>query len=232
MENVVSGLPSLLKTSKQVEEATKLLTTLFSEVGNVKSAIVALRTDVQHLQKRLDISTSGQVDQLKSEFSVVETWEWRNTVVELPGFSEVAVVWNPRRVERGRGFGGIRVWVKQGNSTHVEVELIDEAHQFVVLRLHGKKPSFLIVSYFAPHGSPVYENADTDPFMCLTSTVVKYQELGLVWLVSDFNSRVSNGQNTGLGDDGAGWRTEVLEATWPRESEDREHNRFAEMFYV
>ncbi|KAL3693852.1 hypothetical protein R1sor_007503 [Riccia sorocarpa] len=137
-----------------------------------------------------------------------------------------------RTSARGQGFGGIRVWARESKVTKVEVQYTDVLKQFVVLRVTSKNQhAFLIITYFAPPGAPIYANSvDESPYVALTSEVAKCQQTGPVILVGDFNCRISSAQREDLGDHGAGWRTENTMDPWKRTSEDKECNQFANGF--
>ncbi|KAL3677229.1 hypothetical protein R1sor_027177 [Riccia sorocarpa] len=116
--------------------------------------------------------------------------------------------------------------------TEVSEEKKDEQNQFIILRLKGRTgQAFLFITYFAPAGAPVYVGTDAeDPFGVLTREVTRYKEVGPVFLVGDFNSRISAAQGEVLQDNGAGWSDDTVPAQWTRTSEDVETNRFADAF--
>ncbi|KAL3696402.1 hypothetical protein R1sor_010478 [Riccia sorocarpa] len=97
---------------------------------------------------------------------LAETWETSDiSSVDFPGFTLVTSVWNKKRTNRGRGFGGLTAWVRMGIGLDVNVHHIDKRNQFFVLRIQLKKrspPMFFVFCYFAPFGAPVYKELHED----------------------------------------------------------------------
>ncbi|KAL3677257.1 hypothetical protein R1sor_027205 [Riccia sorocarpa] len=159
----------------------------------------------------------------------VETWETSATVLEFPGFVHLTSLWNPKQFLRGRGYGGIAVWVRSTITTMVTVEYADARKQFLCLRLSSHwEPAFLVVAYFAPRGSPVYANLDSDPFLDITRVILRLRDEGAVWILGDFNSRVGVKQGLDLPDTGVSFKTE--DTCWQRISEDGERNGMTDAF--
>ncbi|KAL3696399.1 hypothetical protein R1sor_010475 [Riccia sorocarpa] len=163
---------------------------------------------------------------------LAETWETgEQSKVDIIHFTRLTSVWNHKG--RGRGHGGIAVWVRQGLRLAVSVEKLDTNKQFIVLRVQGRNrrpPVFVVAVYFAPQGAPVYAKYETasDPFHELSKTVTTLQEAGVVYVLGDFNSRIGNWQ-TEVHEDTAVWRSGDTEP-WTRVSADSGINGFAEYF--
>ncbi|KAL3687818.1 hypothetical protein R1sor_014127 [Riccia sorocarpa] len=83
---------------------------------------------------------------------ILETWEEAEAaVVELPGFTRIASLWNKKRFVKGRGYGGLAVWIREKLLLEVTVCFADPKKQFICLRLsNGDAPTFLVAAYFAP----------------------------------------------------------------------------------
>ncbi|KAL3693536.1 hypothetical protein R1sor_007187 [Riccia sorocarpa] len=134
---------------------------------------------------------------------------------------------------KGRGFGGIAIWSREGLSAQVCIEVEDPGKQYLALWVvDGGISSFLMAVYFAPWGAKIYGGAQSESlFMGLTQTVLKLRDIGPVYILGDFNSRVGSFQGTELPEDGdTGWRRRNEDASWQRRSVDQEQNRFAEFF--
>ncbi|KAL3683255.1 hypothetical protein R1sor_001277 [Riccia sorocarpa] len=112
---------------------------------------------------------------------LVETWDQRDSIVELPGFDRVTSVWNQRKAGRGRGYGGIGVWARKNLPFQLEV----------------------------------------------VKEIIRLREIGSVWAVSDFNSRIGTAQESSSSD-GAIWRTDENLKDWSWVS--AESNRFSGYF--
>ncbi|KAL3687804.1 hypothetical protein R1sor_014113 [Riccia sorocarpa] len=140
--------------------------------------------------------------------TLVETWVWKESVFNLPGFVNLISVWNPKRMAKGRGFGGIAVWIRESLSSTVTVEVVDVLKQFIILRLdRSKQTSFLVVAYYAPAGAPIYAAGDGgSPFMALSRLIIEFQEKGRVFVVGDFNSRSGLAQGEAPGGDMQIWQ--------------------------
>ncbi|KAL3677226.1 hypothetical protein R1sor_027174 [Riccia sorocarpa] len=87
---------------------------------------------------------------------LTETWEEAKTVLDIPNFRCVKSVWNARKGRKGRGHGGIAIWICEGLNIETYVEHVDTKNQFVCIKLiAGNESGFIITSYFAPAGAPV-----------------------------------------------------------------------------
>ncbi|KAL3683248.1 hypothetical protein R1sor_001270 [Riccia sorocarpa] len=162
---------------------------------------------------------------------LVETWEYTpESRVAFEGFSRVTSVWNKKK-QKGRGFGGLTVWSKDGLGIEITVEVLDPRKQFVGLRLHGTRveESFLMISYFAPWKATVYAHLDEDgdPFLALTKEVLRLGELGPIWVVGDFNARIGDAQSFELE---PGFNRSSTHDGWERSSLDLSSNRLSEQF--
>ncbi|KAL3700657.1 hypothetical protein R1sor_018679 [Riccia sorocarpa] len=166
--------------------------------------------------------------------TLVETWDTSdNTVAEIDGFTRVASLWNPKRFSKGRGFGGLAVWVRNGINTIVTVEKADTRKQFLCCRIADNDTSvFLVLCYFAPMGSPVYSSNDTDPFLELSRTVIDLRDWGPVLVIGDFNSRTGTSQGLILPDPGGVIRQSSETEVWTRESAETGSNSMADSFYI
>ncbi|KAL3687811.1 hypothetical protein R1sor_014120 [Riccia sorocarpa] len=108
--------------------------------------------------------------------------------------------------------------------------------QFLCLKLFTKKcatPAFLFVAYYAPLGAPIYQRLGSgeDPLSALTEAVIAVHELGPVWVVGDFNSRVGDAQSLELNEEGvAVWRNFNADESWCRSAEDKGRNGMSEFF--
>ncbi|KAL3693684.1 hypothetical protein R1sor_007335 [Riccia sorocarpa] len=167
---------------------------------------------------------------------LVETWEiGENSLVELPNFTFVTSVQNWRKCERGRGFGGVAIWLRNGVDLTVTVDHKDPLKQFICLRVSMKLTGtigFLFACYFAPAGALVYSRrGEESPFMALTEYISKVDGRGPVWVFGDFNSRIqtTQGENQSSPED-LSWRRQVEEEKWARVSEDVGSNSFAPAF--
>ncbi|KAL3700016.1 hypothetical protein R1sor_018038 [Riccia sorocarpa] len=159
----------------------------------------------------------------------VETWEFNGEAcVEIPGFMRVAIVWNKKRFQKERGFGGLAVWCRNRLGIKVTVEHVDPRNQFICVQLHdGRSKGFLIFTYFAPLGSPAYEALETgaDPLFNLTQKICRWNEMGPIWLARDFNSRSMSMQGEAVQEPGRElWRQDGSSEVWERESEDEGRN--------
>ncbi|KAL3687769.1 hypothetical protein R1sor_014078 [Riccia sorocarpa] len=161
----------------------------------------------------------------------VETWEWQESEMVISGFSKVCSVWNQRRFARGRGFGGLGVWMRESTRMQVELYMVDSLKQFLVLKITANGSSaFFIITYFAPAGAAVYEScSETNPFLLLSKEIIRLQELGPVWVVGDFISRGGEVQG-GAASDTSIWRCDNDSEVWARSSDDSGKNRFIAHF--
>ncbi|KAL3677269.1 hypothetical protein R1sor_027217 [Riccia sorocarpa] len=65
---------------------------------------------------------------------LVETWEtMEDGLPALPEFTLVTSVWNKRKGERGRGFGGVAAWIRDGIDLKAMVEHKGTLNQFICL---------------------------------------------------------------------------------------------------
>ncbi|KAL3677271.1 hypothetical protein R1sor_027219 [Riccia sorocarpa] len=115
-----------------------------------------------------------------------ETWECsEENLVDLPGFVRKASVWNSKRYVKGRGYGGLVVWAREGLMMEVEVAHLDPRKQFVSIRLNERGSiSFLVFAYFAPSGSHVYRNLEgEETFLGITNELIKLRDVGPTWIM-------------------------------------------------
>ncbi|KAL3686391.1 hypothetical protein R1sor_008965 [Riccia sorocarpa] len=167
--------------------------------------------------------------------ALTETWSRQEELgVTFTGFTCLASVWNQKRGSRGRGFGGVAVWVKDGLEADIQVEHTDPLNQFLCLKLQNNHAvSFLLVAYFAPWGSPVCKTreCDSSPFLGISKIIQKIKGKGPIWVLGDFNSRVGWFQNPDLPQEGSSHRVrETAPACWDRWSDDDGRNQMADRF--
>ncbi|KAL3681106.1 hypothetical protein R1sor_024062 [Riccia sorocarpa] len=167
--------------------------------------------------------------------AMVETWCTNDVQLEIPAFSMVTSVWNKKVKNRGRGYGGIAVWVRGGLGIKTTVEAVDTHKQFVCVRVENADQrlgtSFLVFTYFAPPGAAIYGRLGSSdrPFSSLMKLLFNLHCKGPVWLLGDFNSRTNDAQGVALGTlGGPEWR--LCEDSWTRCSEDSGHNGHTEYF--
>ncbi|KAL3696381.1 hypothetical protein R1sor_010457 [Riccia sorocarpa] len=263
VQNVASDLVQVKHSIEELKSRMLVLERRFDNVGSEVSALkgdvssLLLNTGVQcdtlkeqqltlvNLGERLQSdsrSLGRQFSKLETGLPIVqqdlivlaETWETSDiSSVDFPGFTLVTSVWNKKRTNRGRGFGGLTAWVRMGIGLDVNVHHIDKRNQFFVLRIQLKKrspPMFFVFCYFAPFGAPVYKelHEDISPMADLSLVVRDLLELGPVNIVGDFNARIANSQNQCPGDR-ALWRNNE-DTVWKRDSVDIERNRMGEPF--
>ncbi|KAL3693707.1 hypothetical protein R1sor_007358 [Riccia sorocarpa] len=164
----------------------------------------------------------------------VETWDSREDLeVKIEGFSCLIALWNAKKYKKGRGFGGISIWFREGLSLKLQVEYTDKLKQFVCVGVsEGNSKSFLFSSYFAPAGAPLYSRlaGDSNPYSALSRIVLRFREIGKIWLFGDFNARTGNLQDERLEElDGTG-RVQSTVNPWPRDSLDSGRNLFTDHF--
>ncbi|KAL3683035.1 hypothetical protein R1sor_001057 [Riccia sorocarpa] len=150
--------------------------------------------------------------------ALVETWETAETDALPEGFVKLTSLWNDKAGRKGRGYGGISVWVRDGLELDFQLEYSDPLKQFLCVRIgRGRTADFIVIAYFAPQGAPVYTRAGTkkEPFLELIKVVHKLTE-GPVWVLGDFNSRTGSQQGMDLEDVDAKQWTRVADDAWPR----------------
>ncbi|KAL3677234.1 hypothetical protein R1sor_027182 [Riccia sorocarpa] len=82
-------------------------------------------------------------------------------------------------------------------------------------------------------GAPIYQRLGSgeDPLSALTEAVIAVHELGPVWVVGDFNSRVGDAQSLELNEEGVvAWRNSDADESWCRSAEDEGWNGMSEFF--
>ncbi|KAL3677242.1 hypothetical protein R1sor_027190 [Riccia sorocarpa] len=167
---------------------------------------------------------------------LAETWEdSAESKVDIPGFWRLTSVWNQKKFARGRGFGGIGIWLRRNMTGTVKLEHADTRKEFIVLRIEAKprtRPKFIVAVYFAPYGAPIYSDGtfDPDPFLGITSVIRPLEEHGAVYVVGDFNARILTLQNEGVDEVGTSTWRHSTEDGWIRSSEDLGMNGFTEPF--
>ncbi|KAL3696405.1 hypothetical protein R1sor_010481 [Riccia sorocarpa] len=95
----------------------------------------------------------------------------------------------------------------------------------------GTHPAFLVISYFAPSGAPIYSQFDDrrNPFDTLAELVAELETTGAVWVLGDFNARTNNMQ-TAVVNDFPNWRSGENEQEWTRTAVDSGSNSFTDAF--
>ncbi|KAL3701880.1 hypothetical protein R1sor_019902 [Riccia sorocarpa] len=196
----------------------------------------------KEIQKVKEASSAGLIAYMRDGrttsdlLALVETWEVCGKAVTFPGFTHLETLWNERKNSRGRGFGDVGVWVRDGSGLRVEVEKTDYRKQFLCLKLFTKKcatPAFLFVAYYAPLGAPIYKRLGSgeDPLSALTEAVIAVHELGPVWVLGNFNSRVGDAQSLEVNEEGvAVWRNSDADESWCRSAKDEGRNDMSEFF--
>ncbi|KAL3682952.1 hypothetical protein R1sor_000974 [Riccia sorocarpa] len=186
----------------------------------------------KELQKVRDVVAGGWIAYLRGR-AVITTKHDADMLIDIPGFVLTTEVCNPRKHAKGRGFGGIAVWIRTLVAPMVSIERVDVNWQFLCVKLGTDKQlaGFLIAAYFAPQGAPVYETLGTlaDPFDSLTQVITSLEEIGPVWVLGDFNTRTSNLQ--GATSEGEPiWRSYDSSNVWVRSAEDTGRNEFTDLF--
>ena len=128
-----------------------------------------------------------------------ETWISNNDHLNLDigGYISEHIFGNKSiGTRKGRYSGGISIYYK--NSLKDKIKVV-EKHQIGILWLKISKDIFsfnqdvyICVSYIPPAGSKVIRNDDIDLFEQLEIDIIKYKNLGVVYLTGDLNSRTSN----------------------------------------
>ena len=128
-----------------------------------------------------------------------ETWISNNDHLNLDirGYTSEHIFGNKSiGTRKGRYSGGISIYYK--NSLKDKIKVV-EKHQIGILWLKISKDIlsfnqdvYICVSYIPPAGSKVIRNDDIDLFEQLEIDIIKYKNLGVVYLTGDLNSRTSN----------------------------------------
>ncbi|KAL3677231.1 hypothetical protein R1sor_027179 [Riccia sorocarpa] len=216
-------------TESADEDTQKAVTKFFKESLRVVSPWVeqAMRVGRESSGSRT-ILGGYELWQDADIVALAETWEYKEREREMPGFTQLTLMWNPKRFERGRGFEGIAVWVKTDLAVKCEVEFADPHKQFLTVKLLSQSPAFVIFAYFAPLGSHVYHGREeSDPFVSLSQEIIRCQELGPVFIVGDFNGRIGLAQGEEHENQRI-WEQTRPGGQWERTSQDRCLNRFGE----
>ncbi|KAL3677224.1 hypothetical protein R1sor_027172 [Riccia sorocarpa] len=101
----------------------------------------------------------------------------------------MATLWNDKRT-RGRGFGGIVVYSREGLNLDLKIECEGAMKQFLGISISSTdSEAFLLIVYLAPYGAPINRETD-DPFAELSQTILQLKERGPTWIIGDFNSRI------------------------------------------
>ncbi|KAL3677263.1 hypothetical protein R1sor_027211 [Riccia sorocarpa] len=163
--------------------------------------------------------------------AMVETWCWRPDDIRLSGFDCLTNIWDAKKGQKGRGFGGIGVWVRTGLGVEVQLEYVNPKKQFLCIHLMiGSTSSFMIFGYFAPLGAPIYrDNAHVSPFENISQFVLGLKNRGPLWILGDFNSRtgpLQPGEDVHLSPP---WGRTV-DSDWDRVSEVAGRNAMVESF--
>ncbi|KAL3700006.1 hypothetical protein R1sor_018028 [Riccia sorocarpa] len=217
------------------EDTLERVSTFFREVLKVASPRIE---QVHRLGKpgqgiRPILVVAGNIESWQGYdlLAFVETWDARETSeVTIEGFSCLVALWNAKTRKKGGGFGGISIWFREGLNLKLQVEYTDKMKQFLCIEVSDSNSrSLLFFSYFAPAGAPLYSRStgDGNPYLALSRIVLRYRELGKLWLFGDFNARTSNSQSELLeGIDG----TNPIVNQWPRTSMDTGRNLFTDYF--
>ncbi|KAL3677048.1 hypothetical protein R1sor_026996 [Riccia sorocarpa] len=168
-------------------------------------------------------------------FALAETWECSDEAsVEILGFVRIVAVWNKKRFQRGRGFGGLAIWSRNRLGVKITVAHVDARKQFICLQLQeGRSKGFLVFTYFAPLGSPAYVALEegADPLFELTRKVCRWSEEGPVWLAGDFNSRSMSMHGVAVQELGSQlWKRAGSDEVLERVSEDEGRNNLTNFF--
>lgn len=165
-----------------------------------------------------------------------ETWEYTgNALPLLAGFECIGSIFNERRFNRGRGFGGVAIYARNHLQGLVEIEHKDNNNQFLVLKLKTKgTPSFLLAAYFAPLDMSIYTMGGANrlnPFHDLIQSIHRLQDQGEIWLVGDFNARIRGEQFLSAQELGVPWSLQTEEeGNWSRQAVDLKSNEMSTHF--
>ena len=128
-----------------------------------------------------------------------ETWISKNDNINLDiqGYTSEHLFGNKSiGTKKGRYSGGISIYYK--NFLKEKIKVV-EKNQIGILWLKISKDIFsfnqdvyICISYIPPAGSKVLRNEDIDMFEQLELDIIKYKNLGLIFLTGDLNSHTSN----------------------------------------
>ncbi|KAL3677248.1 hypothetical protein R1sor_027196 [Riccia sorocarpa] len=137
------------------EDTRAVVSDFFSDVLKVQEAQVEHTVRVG--KKESDAVAAGGTGLWKDSDLVilVETWEtMEDGLPALPEFTLVTSVWNKRKGERGRGFGGVAAWIRDGIDLKATVEHKGPLNQFICLRITMDRSTTALVQtvreVFAP----------------------------------------------------------------------------------
>ena len=157
-------------------------------LGKKKSKLFEKNGDLENLLKKSEISF------------LVETWMKSNDLDEVKNSVDGYTCFGTCRklVVKYRGSGGILCCVKNSIKDGVEM-LTSESDDLLWIKLSKdffgfEKDVFICGVYISPdeNNAVVYANLDKRPFEILLDETTRYNELGDVALVGDFNARTSN----------------------------------------
>ncbi|KAL3687929.1 hypothetical protein R1sor_014238 [Riccia sorocarpa] len=228
-------------TEEEDEDMKEQICTFFRDVlrvasPQVESANWEERSRTKHCPCWSEAVAQGGTE-LWSKADVVglaETWDiGEEPSVDLPGFMCIRSLTNKRRYNKGRGFGGLAVWVRTELNVDIEIEFEDTRKQFIILKI-GKEGRFGFITfcYFAPACAPVY-NASTEGgslFLEIARKISGLGDRGDVWILRDFNSRTRSTQGMVPHTQDVIWRQNEIGRRQERSSEDTGINRFTESF--
>ncbi|KAL3696385.1 hypothetical protein R1sor_010461 [Riccia sorocarpa] len=151
----VSPLPDLKQALEDMEDTLRV-----ANPGVERAMRVALQVLCWNVRGFTAAVIEGAHDVWASMdiVAVIESWETQKGArLEIPGFQRVVTLWNEKKMRKGRGFGGIAVFSKEGNTLDIRIECEDSKKQFVGLCFsEGVEEAFIFFAYFAPYGAPVY----------------------------------------------------------------------------
>ncbi|KAL3701457.1 hypothetical protein R1sor_019479 [Riccia sorocarpa] len=149
-------------------------------------------------------------------------------------FHKIGTVWNTKKFSKGRGFGGIAVFLRERSGIDVTIVHEDARKQFLVLQIReGNSFAFICAAYLAPWGSPAYAKLEegTDPMLEITKVLLHFRNRGPVFVLGDFNSRSGVCQGEGWVEAGnSSWRDPEATDDWTRTSEDEGSTRLTRSF--
>ena len=166
----------------------------------------------------------------------METWEHEgNALPSIKDFTCTGSIFNEKKTSKGRGFGGIAIYVRNHLQHIISIEYTDPSKQFMVAKLYtGGTSSFLIATYFAPLSMNVYKRGIANaqnPFHGLIQAIQEVSTQGEVWIVGDFNARVSYSQFIDDGEVGTPpWTSGSEDQSWVREAIDTRTNDMTPYF--
>ena len=128
-----------------------------------------------------------------------ETWIPKTNSINLDinGYTSTHIPGNKsQRARRGRYSGGISLYYKTDLKTHITV-LEKEQSGIIWIKLSSAifpfdEDVYLCNLYIPPTASSVLKNSEIDIYDQLETGIIKYNNLGKVFVTGDFNSRTSD----------------------------------------